>query len=79
MVHSRLREHGRCTHEELCHTKEMMKPCLIYRHVISTGGAAFEAYLARLEAQRHVAADLAAYYQSGGYAMFDRECAGHSL
>ena len=36
------------------------------------GGAAFAAYLERLEQRRELTEDLAAYYQSGGYAMFDR-------
>ena len=36
------------------------------------GGAAFAAYLKQLEKRRELTDNLAAYYQSGGYAMFDR-------
>lgn len=36
------------------------------------GGAAFAAYLKQLEKRRELTDNLAAYYQSAGYAMFDR-------
>ena len=35
-------------------------------------GLSFDAYLARLEQRRALTEDQAAYFQSGGYAMFDR-------